>query len=59
MESDRKWRQQIRVSDALLLIASSALYVAENEAGLRFWHMPFVLFGLCIQMLDISKSGFM
>ncbi|CAL9167192.1 unnamed protein product, partial [Musa hybrid cultivar] len=31
-------RQQIRVSDALLSVASSALYVAKSESGLRYWH---------------------
>jgi len=43
------WRQQIRVSDALLSVASSALYVAEIDRA-KILALVILLYGQCIRL---------
>ena len=47
--NDHTWRQQIRVSDALLSVASSALYVAEIDRA-KILALVILLYGQCIRL---------
>jgi hypothetical protein len=49
-------RQQIRVSDALLPVAHSALYVADRELGISYHAFAVFSCGLCIPMSNTSHQ---
>jgi hypothetical protein len=48
--------QQIRVSDALLPVAHSALYVADSDLGISYHAFAALSCGLCIPMSNSSLA---
>jgi hypothetical protein len=48
-------RQQIRVSDVLLPVAHSALYVADSDLGISYHAFTVLSYGLCIPMSNTSS----
>jgi len=50
-------RQQIRVSDALLPVAHSALYVADSDLGISYHAFAVLSYGLCISMSNSSLAS--
>lgn len=53
-----KERQQIRVSDVLLPVAHSALYVADIDLGISYHAFTVLSCGLCIPMSNTSSIDF-